>query len=238
MGYIRGILSSATYRIKSPVVFSDTAGRIALLNPRERIARSLLKEFIMSAGRILAATLVGGIVMFAWGAVEHMATPLGDMGMSMIPNEGPLLVQMKQAVPSQGLYFFPGRDMKDKSEAAEKDWMNRMKKGPSGLLLITPENGKAMETSQLIMEFLTNILAAFILALIVSWRPMSMKMAGLVGACVGLYGWVSISASYWNWFGFPADFSLAALVEQVVGGLLSGVAIAMTLGKRRTQPAY
>lgn len=204
------------------------------------VDRAIISEgVVMSIGRILAAALVGGIVMFLWGAVEHMATPLGDMGLSTIPNEAPLLVQMKQAVPARGLYFFPGRDMKDKSEAAQKDWTDRYKRGPSGLLLINPhEGGEPMEPKQLAIEFVSNVLAALVLAILFAKWPVSKMTAGLIGLGVGFYGWMSIVVSYWNWFGFPADFSLAALVEQAVGGFVSGIAIALVLGRRRTQPAY
>lgn len=192
----------------------------------------------MSMGRILAAALVGGVVMFMWGAVEHMATPLGEMGLSMIPKEEGLLSQMKQTVPAKGLYFFPGRDLKHDSEAAQKDWMDRMHRGPSGLLLINPNGAEAMEPKQLIIEFVSNVLAAFVLALLFAKWPVSKMTAGIIGLGVGFYGWMSILVSYWNWYGFPADFTFAALVEQAVGGFLTGVVIAMVIGKRRTQAAF
>ncbi|HUN82576.1 MAG TPA: hypothetical protein VMV81_13815 [Phycisphaerae bacterium] len=192
----------------------------------------------MSTGRILAAALVGGLVMFIWGAVVHMATPLGQMGLSMIPNEEGLLSQMKQAVPARGLYFFPGRDMKHDSEAARKDWEERFKRGPKGLLLISPQGGEPMETSQLVIEFVSNVICAFVLALILARWPVSKGTAAILGLGVGLYGWMSIEVSYWNWYGYPAEFTFASAVEQIVGGLLTGLIVALVLGKRKPQPAF
>jgi hypothetical protein len=32
--------------------------------------------------RVFVAGLLGGIVFFAWGAIAHMALPIGQMGMA------------------------------------------------------------------------------------------------------------------------------------------------------------
>ena len=192
----------------------------------------------MSTGRILAAALVGGLVMFIWGAFIHMAPPFAQMGLSTIPNEEGLLSQMKQTVPANGLYFFPGRDLKNDSEAARKDWMDRMKRGPSGLLLIKPKGAEAMEPKQLVIEFVSNVICAFVLALILARWPVSKGTAAILGLGVGLYGWMSIEVSYWNWFGYPPEFTFASAVEQIVGGLLTGLIVALVLGKRKPQPAF
>ena len=189
----------------------------------------------MSVGRILAAALVGGIVMFAWGAIEHEATPLGLMGLSTLPHDEPLLSQIRDAVPDDGLYFVPGIDMKKATKEELEEWQARNKKGPAGLLLIH-KTGVEMTPKLLINECVSNILAAFILALIFSRWPVSKMTAGLLGLGIGVYGWISIVFSYWNWYGFPGSFSFAALVEQAVGGFLSGIAIALVLGRKR-QPA-
>ena len=37
--------------------------------------------------RILLAGILGGIVMFIWTSIAHMALPLGEVGINEIPNE-------------------------------------------------------------------------------------------------------------------------------------------------------
>ena len=37
--------------------------------------------------RILLAGLAGAVAMFIWTSIAHMATPLGTIGFSQIPNE-------------------------------------------------------------------------------------------------------------------------------------------------------
>src|SRR3546814_3437565 len=47
-----------------------------------------------------------------------------------------------------------------------------------------------------------------------------------VAAAAAVFAWLSTTLPYWNWYRFPLDFTLAALVEQLVGWLLAGAAIA------------
>ena len=37
--------------------------------------------------RLLLAGIVGGIVVFIWGAITHVVLPLGEMGIQNLPNE-------------------------------------------------------------------------------------------------------------------------------------------------------
>jgi hypothetical protein len=45
-------------------------------------------------------------------------------------------------------------------------------------------------------------------------------------ALLGLIAWLSINVSYWNWYGFPTAFVLGEGIDQVVGWLLAGLAMA------------
>lgn len=47
-------------------------------------------------------------------------------------------------------------------------------------------------------------------------------------AGLGLFAWISISLSYWNWYAFPADFVVAEGIDQVAGWFLAGLAVAKT----------
>jgi hypothetical protein len=51
-------------------------------------------------------------------------------------------------------------------------------------------------------------------------------MRVLLVALMGLFGFVSISISYWNWYGFPTDFTVAEAITEVVGWLLAGLVMA------------
>ena len=59
--------------------------------------------------RILLAGILGGIIMFVWTSIAHMALPLGEAGINEIPNESVVLSAMQSSIGEKtGLYVFPG----------------------------------------------------------------------------------------------------------------------------------
>ena len=59
--------------------------------------------------RILLAGILGGIVMFIWTSIAHMALPLGEAGINEIPNESAVLSAMQSSIGDKtGLHIFPG----------------------------------------------------------------------------------------------------------------------------------
>lgn len=58
--------------------------------------------------RVLLAGVLGGIAMFVWSSIAHVALPLGKTGIKEIPNEQAVLSGMQaQLGGTSGLYAFP-----------------------------------------------------------------------------------------------------------------------------------
>lgn len=58
--------------------------------------------------RILLAGILGGIALFVWGSVSHLALGLGEIGIKEIPNEAAVLAALRAGISEPGFYFFPG----------------------------------------------------------------------------------------------------------------------------------
>ena len=180
--------------------------------------------------KIVIAGILGGIVMFMWGAICHVVLPVGSMGLKNLPNEDAVLNALKQSVNESGLFFYPGLDMTRKlSEAEQRAWEARYEAGPTGLLLYNVQGSKPMPPSRLLMEVVSDILAALILAVLFSRMPGTVASRAIVGGCVGLFAWLTISTSYWNWYGFPAAFILGEGLDQIIGWLLAGAVMGWVL---------
>jgi len=174
--------------------------------------------------RLAIAAVAGGAIVFVWSAIAHTLLPLGEMGLSTLPNEAPFVAALQGT--KTGLYFFPGMDMSRKPTAAEQAaWEAKIQAGPTGLLVYN-ERGEAMSPRQLGSEFVSNVLAAAIAAFVASLLAASYGRRVLALTLLGLFGWMSLSVSYWIWYGFPASFILAEGITEVVGWLLAGLAIA------------
>lgn len=178
--------------------------------------------------RVILGGLAGGLIIFIWGAIGHMATPLGTMGLSTFEeaDEPALLGALKAGVKKPGLYYFPGGEMGKMTEAQLKEREAKVKAGPSGLLIVQPSGGEVMTPAMLLTELGSNVLAALLAGLILTRVVGSYWSRVGVLVLVGLVGWVSLSVSYWNWYRFPTDFTAAEAVMEVVGWALAGLAIA------------
>jgi hypothetical protein len=174
--------------------------------------------------RIIIAAIVGGIIVFVWSAVAHIVTPLGTMGIQSMPDAA---VPGMNAVPASGMYFFPGMDMSHRPTAEEQKAFNqKVKAGPSGLLIIKKSNGATMDGSTLGSQFAATVVAALIAAILVSFMIGAWLKRAFAVALFAVFAVVSLLVSYWIWYGFPADYVCGELITQVVGWFLAGLAIA------------
>jgi hypothetical protein len=179
--------------------------------------------------RILIAALVGGVVLFVWGAVAHMALNLGSGAFAALPAEAALASDLRQQGPAPGMYYFPWVDP-GADEATQQAWIERWKQGPSGILVLAPQGEDPMSPQTLVIELASDVLAALLLALLLSAsRCGSLPSRLWFGATAGLLGGVMIDVSYWNWYRFSSGFAAGSMIEQTVGGALCALAMAPLL---------
>ena len=173
--------------------------------------------------RIIVAAVVGGIIVFVWSAVAHLLTPLGTMGLGSLPDQ---TMTAFASVPSSGMYFFPGIDMKNATSDQRKAWQQKLQSGPSGLLVITKGSAAGMTPQALGTKFASDVVSALLAAIVVSFMIGSWLRRAFAVALIGAFSVISLLVPYWIWYGFTAPFLGAAFAAAVVGWFLAGLAIA------------
>jgi len=183
--------------------------------------------------RVLIAGILGGIAMYIWSTLAHVVLPLGQVGFSQMPNEAAVLAAAQASNGGKdGLYFFPWVDPKDPQMMQKMDAAIRA--NPSGLLLYHPPgHGMTDMAGPMIMEFLKEVVQALIAAFLVSLAAVRTYF-GRVGfvTLIGVAAAITTNISYWIWYGFPADYTLAAVVIELVDYIAAGLAIAWWLGRK------
>ena len=177
--------------------------------------------------RVLIGGVAAGVVLFVWGAISHMALPIGEMGIDIIEDEAEFIGAMENSIRNKGLYFFPSRGMHaDPSGPEYRAWEQMYREGPRGILVYHPDGAEPMSVRQLVTQLFSNVVCGLIAALVVSFTNGCFRQRLLCVALLGPFVWFAISVPYWNWYGFPGDFSLAALIDLAVGWSLAGLVIA------------
>jgi hypothetical protein len=190
--------------------------------------------------RILLAGILGGIVMFIWTSIAHMALPLGEAGINEIPNESAVLNAMQSSMGEKtGLYIFPGLGVgKDATREEKNEAMKQMQQkiaaNPSGILMYHPPGRQFAFGKLLAIEFSTEVLQA----ILVIWLLAQMRIdsfAGRIGFVLiaGILAAVTTNVSYWNWYGFPGVYTGSYILIEIVGFALVGVTAALVLRHRR-----
>jgi len=184
----------------------------------------------MISKNILVASILGGIVLFLWGAFSHMVLPLGEVGLQGIPNEDQVLSALSTNIQGAGLYFFPWISEQTDSDMAA--WEEKYRTGPAGLLVYRPLGGEPMTAGMLLTELVTDIIAALLGSLLMMKALSGLPTFGArVFFCtiLGLFGSVLVNTQYWNWYGFPGDYTVAAILDDVIGFTFVGMVLSWKL---------
>lgn len=197
--------------------------------------------------RVILAGLLGGIAMFAWTGVAHMALPLGEIGVRQIENEAPLLAAMQESLGDrEGLYIFPSWGVTHDAAPAEKQaameaYPARLAANPSGILVYHPPGAEMMNVRLFGVEFAADVAVS----LIAAWLVAAAALTSFFGrvlfvAGVGLAAVLTTNVSYWNWYGFPTDYTLSYIATDWIAYVVAGIVIALVFafgGKKKEAPA-
>ena len=188
--------------------------------------------------KVLLAGIFGGIVMFIWTSIAHMALPLGEAGLGEIPNESAVLSAMQSNIGDQtGLYIFPGPGLgknatrQEKNEAM-KHMGEKIATNPSGILMYHPPGRPLVLGKLLGIEFGTELLEAILVVFLLAQTRIA-SFAGRVGFVLvaGILAAIATNVSYWNWYGFPCVYTSSYMFIQIVGFFLVGIVAAFMLRK-------
>lgn len=189
--------------------------------------------------KVLLPGILGGLLVFVWSAISHMVLPIGQMGLKTIPsNEEAVLNAMKSNIQQAGLYFMPGYDMSRTPTKTEQEaFQAKYEAGPTAFLVYNPTGAKVMTPGQLIRQALFQILCGLIAAFIISATVASLATRGIMVMLMGLFAWLAICLPYWNWYRFPAAFTIGEGLDNVIGWLLGGLLIAWMIQRAEKKAA-
>ena len=185
--------------------------------------------------RIFLAGLLGAMAMFAWTAIAHMATPLGEAGVQNTMKDEELLSALKSNVKDKdGFYMYPSMGLPpdathaQQSEAMEK-YPEKLEKNPSGFFIYHPAGSRPMNMGKfLTVEFITELIEALLVVTLLA-QTRIVTFGGRVAfvTAAGIMAAIATNISYWNWWGFPTVYTASYIFIQVVGFFLVGLVAAI-----------
>ncbi|GAB2545390.1 hypothetical protein [Rhodanobacter koreensis] len=184
--------------------------------------------------RVLVAGLIGGIVMFIWGVAAHMALGLGNVGIHQPVDENAVLTTLHEGLGERaGVYMLPSFDPKQMNDPYKvRAYSLKAIRSPYAWVVYLPQGEDMLQMKQQIpRQWASDTLGALALAFVMGLAGLGFRRRVAVAAAAAVFAWLSTMVPYWNWYRFPLDFTLAALIEQLIGWLIAGAAMAWWLGR-------
>lgn len=184
--------------------------------------------------RVLVAGLIGGILMFLWGVVAHMALGLGNVGLKQPASESVVLSTLHEGLGDKaGVYILPSLDPKKMGDAAEViAYQQQAIRSPYAWVVYLPQGDDMTRMGpQIGRQWASDTLSALALAFVMGLAGLGFRRRLALAAVAVAFAWLSTMVPYWNWYRFPLNFTWAALIEQLIGWLIAGAAMAWWLGR-------
>jgi len=179
--------------------------------------------------RILLAGVVGAVVYYIWGMAAWMLIPLHTPTLAGLPEQDAIRTALQSQDLQTGVYVIPWSDDESDWQEPESELSQNYRSGPLVSIYYRQDGSEPMPTRMLVGGFVIDLLAATLAACLLSGALGCCRgYASRVGFVLGLGIFVALvgHASYWNWMHFPAGYTIAFMVDVIVGWTLAGLAIA------------
>jgi hypothetical protein len=182
--------------------------------------------------RVLLAGLLGGLAIFAWESVAHMATSLGEAGVRALPKEAPVQAALRDNIDEPGFYLFPAPEIHpgmsgDQKSKAMEDSMVRARTEPVGIMVVYPKGRSYSYGPLLATQFASDVVTMWIAAWLLSLAEVKSYLTRVLFAgAMGLLPTLQVDLPQWNWYGFPTVFLAAQFTVHLMGFLVAGLVLA------------
>jgi len=180
--------------------------------------------------KLLLGTVLGGLIVFAWGAISWMVLPWHTATLQAFTNEAVVSKVIQANAPQPGVYFLPNPRRQTtgaESTASAKSDKARMEEGPMvfgtiRLVGIRPDSPT---------YYLKGLLMEMIGAFFMSWLLLTLPGLGY-GARLRTITLVALTAGAltylpdWHWWGFSAAYTAIKVLDLVIGWFLAGLVMA------------
>jgi hypothetical protein len=187
--------------------------------------------------KVIMGGMLGGLVMFLWGAVSWMVLPWHDLTMGKFTDELAVAEVIAANAPQSGIYLLPNAQQLDPQaneaarEQARADALARMQSGLFLFVSVAREGTDFTNPWLFVRSLIIQIVAAtLITVLLVQTRGLHFWCrVGFVETAGVLIG-VLATFPLWNWWQFPLRYTLVNFADLIISITLAGFVIAKVVG--------
>jgi hypothetical protein len=179
--------------------------------------------------KIILAGLTAGIAITIWQFAAWMFLPFHKDTIKVTPNEEAVAAVLSNSITEEGVYGLPNAPQQMDNKEAVKKWEDDFRRGPLATIYYRTRGDNPAMTSQFIIGFIIQIIAAMFAAWLLSRSTAStqsyISRVSYVGV-LGIFASIVTHVSYWNWMYFPSRYTTAMMSDLIIGWIIGGLIIA------------
>jgi hypothetical protein len=178
--------------------------------------------------KIIKCGLIGGFVLFIWGAVSWSVLPWQKNQMQTFSNESEVRSALGDRGNASGLYLVPNVYGYSNDPAGLAKAQGKMKEGPFAFVSLTAEGKNPSSAGSVIASLIVKIVGASLATwlLLKTASPMGYTKVVQYITMIGILLAVMSMVPLMIWFGFPANYVIGSMIDIVFGWFFAGLAIA------------
>lgn len=167
-------------------------------------------------------TFIGGFIAWLWMFISWSVLPWHcNLEQSFVDEKAAVEAISTQA-KTNGVYNYPSLCNKNAKQDGTKIFLTIARNGEKGMMIPI--------IISLIIYFIGGLIVALIIMQMASntygWKLFSVGMIGLAIGCMSML-------PAWNWSGFPFNYALLMIADNVIAWVLAGLVIAAFIHPKR-----
>jgi hypothetical protein len=189
------------------------------------------------AKKVILGGVLGGLVMFLWGAFSWMVLPWHDLTIGTFSQESLVAGAVLAQAPRDGVYLLPNArqqnprlSLEEKAQAlsAAKD---RMKVGPFIFMSVARGGIDPGDPMLFVRSLIIQIVGATLITmLLVQTRGLRFWCRVGFVETAGITIAIFATLPLWNWWQFPLPYTLVNFADLVIAAIFAGLVIAWVVG--------
>jgi len=176
--------------------------------------------------QMILGTVLGGIVLFVWGAIAWMFIPWPGQPLRTFTNEDAVTQAIVFNAPKSGNYLLPNGDQKGLTAEQQQKAMDKMARGPIVFAAVRLEPFNSM-AKPLVMQFLTQLLVALLgTILLTQTSGLSYQSRVVFLTTVGIIIFVGGHFDEATWWSFSNAYLFMQFGAIVIGWFLASLIMA------------
>jgi len=179
---------------------------------------------------LIKCSIVGGIVVFM---ISWLVLPWHTATLNTFENEQAVVGALLANAPKDGIYVIPDMNKEAQTQAQPSDNGSYGNEEPAAgtpyvfANIVRTAPGKEAMTKSIVIGVISQMIGAFIVTFLLL-KAKAMKYGKRVGfvTILGLFLGLMSALPMWNWWAFPAGFTIVSILDPLIAWFFGGLVIA------------